>query len=83
MQYLIIISFFYLGFLSQPFTIPPASTSTTTTSAPHYHFYLITFHRNQSIDLLYTSIDWFLYDREFRHERVNVRFTADFAIFGI
>ena len=99
MQYLIIIFFFHLGFLSQPFTnhrtarergghffnsslpLPTASTSTTTTSAPHYLFHLITFHRNQSIELLCTSIDWFLYDRDFLHERVNLRFTDDFAIF--
>ena len=29
-------------------------------------------YRNQSIDLLCKSMDWFLYDRDFRHERVNV-----------
>ena len=27
-------------------------------------------YRNQSIDLLYKSIDWFLYDNGLRHERV-------------
>ena len=26
-------------------------------------------YRNQSIDLLLKSMDWFLYDRNFRHER--------------
>ena len=26
-------------------------------------------YRNQSIDLLFKSIDWFLYDRGLRHER--------------
>ena len=26
---------------------------------------------NQSIDLLCKSIDWFLYDKDFRHERVE------------
>ena len=29
-------------------------------------------YRNQSIDLLSKSIDWFLYDNGLRHERVNV-----------
>ena len=29
-------------------------------------------YRNKSIDLLYESMDWFLYDRRFRHERVNI-----------
>ena len=28
-------------------------------------------YRNQSIDLLRKSIDWFLYDNGLRHERVN------------
>ena len=28
-------------------------------------------YRNQSIDLLCKSMDWFLYDRTLRHERVN------------
>ena len=28
-------------------------------------------HRNQSIDLLCKSMDWFLYDRDLRHESVN------------
>ena len=28
-------------------------------------------HRSQSIDLLCKSMDWFLYDRDLRHERVN------------
>ena len=28
-------------------------------------------YRNQSIDLLYKSVDWFLDDRDLRHERVN------------
>ena len=28
-------------------------------------------YRNQSIDLLYKSINWFLYDRDLRHERVK------------
>ena len=26
---------------------------------------------NQSIDLLFKSVDWFLYDNGLRHERVN------------
>ena len=30
-------------------------------------------HRNQSIDLLRKSMDWFLYDRDLRHERVKVK----------
>ena len=30
-------------------------------------------YRNQSIDLLRKSVDWFLYDIGLRHERVNIR----------
>ena len=30
-------------------------------------------YRNQSIDLFSKSMDWFLYDRDLRHERVKVR----------
>ena len=30
-------------------------------------------HRSQSIDMLSKSNDWFLYGRDFRHERVKVR----------
>ena len=29
-------------------------------------------YRNQSIDLQVKSMDWFLYDREIRHERVKL-----------
>ena len=29
-------------------------------------------YRNQSIDFLYKSMDWFLYDRDPCHERVKV-----------
>ena len=29
--------------------------------------------RNQSIDLQSKSMDWFLYDRDLRHEKVNTR----------
>ena len=28
-------------------------------------------YKNQSIDLLYILVNWFLYDRDLRHERVN------------
>ena len=28
-------------------------------------------YRNQPIDLLHKSVDWFLYDNDLRHERVN------------
>ena len=28
-------------------------------------------YRNQSIDLQSKAVDWFLYDTDFRHERVN------------
>ena len=28
-------------------------------------------YRNQFIDLLFKSMDWFLYDRDLRHERVK------------
>ena len=27
--------------------------------------------RNQSFDLLYKSMDWFLYNRDLRHERIK------------
>ena len=33
-------------------------------------------YRNQSINLLCKSIDWFLYDRDVRHERVTSTFTV-------
>ena len=33
-------------------------------------------YRNQSIDLQNKSMDWFLYDRNFRHERVNALLLA-------
>ena len=29
-------------------------------------------YRNQAIDLLWKSMDWFLYDNDLRHERVNI-----------
>ena len=29
-------------------------------------------YRNQSIDLQSKSVDWFLYDRDLRHEKVNI-----------
>ena len=29
-------------------------------------------YRNQSIDLLGKSMDWFLYDNDFRHEKVSL-----------
>ena len=29
-------------------------------------------YRNQSIDLHSKSMDWFLYDKDLRHERVNI-----------
>ena len=32
-------------------------------------------HRNQFIDLLCKPMDWFLYHRDLRHERVNVSYT--------
>ena len=40
-------------------------------------------YRNQSIDLLLKSMDWFLYDNGLRHERVNLFFKRyrDFYIF--
>ena len=31
-------------------------------------------HRNQSIDMLSKSLDWFLYDRDLRHERVKEKY---------
>ena len=33
-------------------------------------------YRNQSIDLLCKSIEWFLYDRDLRHERVKQPFSS-------
>ena len=36
-------------------------------------------YRNQTIDLLYKSIDWFLYERDFRHERVKLDFEKTFT----
>ena len=30
-------------------------------------------YRNQSIDLQSKTLDWFLYDRDLRHERVNMK----------
>ena len=30
-------------------------------------------YRNQSIDLQSKTLDWFLYDRDLRHERVNIK----------
>ena len=35
-------------------------------------------HRNQSIDFLCKSMDWFLYDRDIRHERVTYMRPWDF-----
>ena len=32
-------------------------------------------YRNQSIDFLAKSMDWFLYDKDFRYERVNDPYT--------
>ena len=29
-------------------------------------------YRNQATDLLWKSMDWFLYDNDLRHERVNI-----------
>ena len=45
-------------------------------------------YRNQSIDLLRKSMDWFLYDNGLRHERVKLRMrinrtTFDFILHGI
>ena len=34
-------------------------------------------YRNQSINVLCKSMDWFLYDRDLRHERVNSWFTVN------
>ena len=33
--------------------------------------------RNQSFDLLCKSVDWFLYNRDLRHERVNNSFHCE------
>ena len=37
--------------------------------------------RNQFIDLLSKSMDWFLYDRDLRHEKVNVIINLKLFIF--
>ena len=37
-------------------------------------------YRNQSIDLLRTSVDWILYDNGLRHERVNISNSARYLI---
>ena len=37
-------------------------------------------YKNQSIDLLFKSMDWFLYDRDLRHERVNWRVINDITV---
>ena len=37
-------------------------------------------HRNKSIDLLCESMNWPLYDRDLRHERVNVLWVAPYWI---
>ena len=39
-------------------------------------------YRNQSIDLLYKSMDWFLYDIDLRHERVEEQFWGN-LFFGL
>ena len=36
--------------------------------------------RNHSIDLQNKSIDWFLYDKNLRHERVNVLLLESFGV---
>ena len=40
-------------------------------------------YRNQSIDLLSKSMDWFLYDNSFRHERVKVNYENTRAMYEI
>ena len=39
----------------------------------HLNFFMteVPFLRNQSIDLQSKSMNWFLYDRDLRHERIN------------
>ena len=37
-------------------------------------------YRNQSIDLRSKSMDWFLHDNGFRHERVNMHYLIDPAV---
>ena len=32
-------------------------------------------HRNQTTDLPYKSMDWFLYDKDLRHERIIKKYT--------
>ena len=43
-----------------------------------FNFFMteVTIYRNQWIDLLSKSMDWFLYDRDLRHERVKALFWA-------
>ena len=40
-------------------------------------------YRNQSIDLLWKSVDWFLYDRILRHERVKPGLALHVASFNL
>ena len=39
--------------------------------------------RNQSIDLLRRSMDWFLYDNGFRHEKVNMKALFSFNSYHV
>ena len=39
-------------------------------------------YRNQSTDLLYKSIDWFLYDRDICHERVKSEIRNSVTLFS-
>ena len=36
-------------------------------------------YRNQSIDLLCKSMEWFLYDRDICHERVNEKYNESYS----
>ena len=38
-------------------------------------------HLHKQYDLLYKSVDWFLYDRDLRHERVKNASLGSFQIF--
>ena len=40
-------------------------------------------YRKQFIDLLNKSVDWFLYDRDLRNERLNQKFTATSLIYKL
>ena len=66
--------FFYKQFLFQVATLMNSLSESLTLSWRRLLSY-----RNQSIDLRSKSMDWFLYDNGFRHERVKAEFVGNFS----